>query len=77
MPDYAYSGLGVRIDGVSDGRPAKLAGLIAGDVLIKMGTTSITSVESYMQILSKYKKGDAVEVTILRGTNEIKYNITF
>jgi Zn-dependent M28 family amino/carboxypeptidase len=77
MPDYAHSGLGVRIDGVSDGRPAKLAGMIAGDVLIKMGTTSITSVESYMQILSKYKKGDAVEVTILRGTNEIKYNITF
>ena len=77
MPDYAYSGLGVRVDGVSDGRPAKLAGMIAGDVLIKMGTTSITSVESYMQILSKYKKGDAVEITILRGTNEIKYNITF
>ena len=77
MPDYAYSGLGVRIDGVSDGRPAKLAGMIAGDVLIKMGTTSITSVESYMQILSKYKKGDAVEVTILRGTNEIRFNIIF
>ena len=77
MPDYSFTGNGVRVDGVSDGRPAKSVGLMAGDVLIKLGSSSISSVESYMQVLSKYKKGDSAELTILRGKEEKKFNITF
>lgn len=77
MPDYSFTGNGVRVDGVSDGRPAKSVGIMAGDVLTKLGTSSISSVESYMQVLSKYKKGDSAELTILRGKEEKKFNITF
>ena len=77
MPDYTFSGSGVRIDGVSDGRPAKLAGIITGDILIKIAGIPITSVESYMQILSKFKKGDSVKVVFRRGADEKTVNIIF
>lgn len=58
MPDYTYSGAGVRADGVSEGRPAQKAGLQPGDVITALGDHTITSVESYMQALSRFKKGD-------------------
>jgi Zn-dependent M28 family amino/carboxypeptidase len=77
MPDYTFSGSGVRIDGVSDGRPAKLAGIITGDILINIAGIPITSVESYMQILSKFKKGDSVKVVFRRGADEKTVNIIF
>ena len=37
MPDYTFSGTGVRVDGVSDGRPAQKAGLQTGDVITQLG----------------------------------------
>jgi hypothetical protein len=38
LPDYVFAGDGMRIDGVLDGRPAAAAGLLKGDVIIKLGT---------------------------------------
>ena len=57
MPDYTFSGAGVRADGVTDGRPAAKAGLKAGDVIIQLGDNVISSVENYMQALNKFNKG--------------------
>lgn len=77
MPDYTFSGNGVRVDGVSDNRPAKKAGITTGDIVKQMGDFKTTSVESYMQVLSKFKKGDKTTVTILRGEKEISFEIIF
>lgn len=77
MPDYSYTGNGVRIDGVSDGKPAKKVGILAGDILISMGTSKVTSVESYMQTLSKFKKGDGTQVVVIRNGQEYTFNIVF
>jgi hypothetical protein len=41
MPDYTFSGTGVRADGVSDGRPAQKAGLKAGDVIVQLGENNL------------------------------------
>lgn len=71
MPDYTYGGTGVRADGVSDGRPASKAGLQAGDVIISLGDNLVTSVETYMQALNKFNKGDKTKVKYKRG-NETK-----
>jgi hypothetical protein len=62
MPDYTYGGAGVRVDGVTEGRPAQKAGLQVGDVITALGESTVTSVESYMQALSKFKKGDKTTV---------------
>ncbi|MFM1794223.1 MAG: hypothetical protein RL642_608, partial [Bacteroidota bacterium] len=62
MPDYSFSGNGVRVDGVSDNRPAKKAGIMAGDIVKQLGDIKTSSVEAYMQALSKFKKGDSTSV---------------
>ena len=77
MPDYTYNGSGVRVDGVTEGRPAKSVGIKSGDIVIKMGDKDVDSVESYMKALSGYKKGDRTMVTIKRGTETIVYEIAF
>ena len=77
MPDYSYSGTGVRVDGLSEGRPAIKAGLLAGDIVVKMGDTNIDSVEAYMKALGKFKKGDSTNVVVLRSGLEKTFNITF
>jgi hypothetical protein len=77
MPDYTYSGTGVKVDGVSEGRPAVKAGIKAGDVVVKLGDYPISTVETYMQALGKFKKGDATRVTVRRGTEEMTFDIVF
>ncbi len=77
MPDYTFSGAGVRVDGVSEGRAAQKAGLKAGDIVTQLGEHKVTSLESYMQTLSKFKKGDSTKVTVKRGQEELSFDIVF
>ena len=77
MPDYTYSGSGVRADGVSDGKLAQKIGIKAGDVITALNDTKITSVENYMQVLSKYNKGDKAILITTRGGKVVKYEIVF
>ena len=77
MPDYSFTGSGVRVDGVSDNRPAKIAGILTGDIVKQLGEYKTSSVESYMQALSRFKKGDKTTTIVLRGEKEISFNIVF
>ena len=77
MPDYSYPGNGVRVDGVSDNRPAKKAGILAGDIVKQLGEHKTSSVEAYMQALSKFKKGDKTTAVVTRGDKELTFAIEF
>jgi aminopeptidase YwaD len=77
MPDYSFTGSGVRIDAVSEGRPAEKAGLKVGDVIVKLGNYSVNSLETYMEALSKFNRGDQTTVEYLRGTEEMKSTVQF
>lgn len=77
MPDYTFSGNGVRVDGVSENRPAKSAGILPGDIIKRVGSLNTTSVETYMQALSTFKKGDKTTVFVLREDKELQFNIGF
>lgn len=77
MPDYSYGGSGVRVDGVTDNRPAKKAGILGGDVVKQLGDFKTSSVEAYMQALSKFKKGDKTSVVVTRGDKELTFEIQF
>ncbi|MGZ8509464.1 MAG: M28 family peptidase [Chitinophagaceae bacterium] len=77
MPDYTFNGVGVRADGVSEGRPASKAGLKAGDVIIKLGENAVSSVETYMQALNKFNKGDKTIVKYKRGNETMESEIQF
>lgn len=77
MPDYTYSGKGVKADGVGEGKPAQKAGIRAGDIVLQIGEYSIGSMESYMQTLGKFKKGDTVKVIFQRGDKTQEVSVTF
>jgi hypothetical protein len=77
MPDYSFEGKGLRIDGVTDGKPAAKAGILKGDVVTKLGDMDIKDVQEYMKASSKHKKGDTVPVKVLREGKEIELKVTF
>ncbi len=77
MPDYTFSGSGVRVDGVSDGRPAQKAGIQTGDIIIQLGSFDTNSLENYMQALSKFNKGDKTTVKYKRGEEMKEGNVEF
>ena len=77
MPDYVYTGTGMRIDGVIEDRPAKKAGLEKGDVIIKIGDIKVKDIYDYMKGLAKYEKGDKVKVVVLRKDKEVTKKVTF
>src|SRR6478752_510878 len=77
MPDYTFAGSGIRCDGISDGRPAQKAGLKAGDIIIKVGDYTISSMDSYMQTLGKFQKGEKAKVKFKRGNEEMETEVQF
>ncbi|OSZ81350.1 hypothetical protein CAP36_08975 [Chitinophagaceae bacterium IBVUCB2] len=77
MPDYTYSGEGVRADGVSEGKPAQKAGLKAGDIILQLGEYNISSMETYMQTLGKFKKGEKAKVKFKRGNETLEATVEF
>lgn len=77
MPDYTFSGAGVKVDGISDGRPAQKAGIKTGDIIVQLGEHNTSSMEAYMQALSKFKKGDKAKVKYKRGDNIAETEVEF
>ncbi len=77
IPDYLYDGKGMRIDGVREGRPAENAGLIKGDVVMKMGALEIVDMMSYMKALGAFSPGQTVKVTVLREGEMIEKDVSF
>lgn len=77
MPDYMYEGEGMRIDGVTEEKPASKAGLQKGDVLVEMGEVKVVDMSSYMKALGQFKKGDATEVRYRRNGKEETARVEF
>lgn len=77
MPDYTFTGQGVRADGVTAGRAAAKAGVQAGDILLKIGDFDTHNLEAYMQALAKFKKGDSTRIVYKRGEEIIEANVEF
>ena len=77
MPDYVYDGKGMRIDGIIDGRPAQLAGIERGDIIIKIGDLEVKDIYDYMEGLAQFKKGETAKVIVKRGKKQLKKSVTF
>ena len=77
MPDYSYPEKGVRVDGISEGKLAQKVGIVAGDIIMKLGSYQTSTVTSYMEALSKFKKGDSTTVSIQRKNQIIELSIQF
>jgi len=77
VPDYLFDGKGMRIDGVSDDKPAQKAGLQKGDVVVKLGDSTVVDMMSYMRALSVFEKGNKSKVLVLRDGKEVIFDISF
>ncbi|MCB0754855.1 MAG: M28 family peptidase, partial [Flavobacteriales bacterium] len=77
VPDYLFDGQGMRIAGVKEGRTADNAGLLEGDIVIKMGDIEVVDMMSYMKGLSSFKEGDKTTVVVKRGDEELKKKVKF
>ncbi|MFD1017055.1 M28 family peptidase [Winogradskyella rapida] len=77
VPDYLYDGTGMRIDGTREETPAFNAGLQKGDVVLKLGDSTITDMMSYMRALSVFEKGDEAGIIVKRGETEIQTKVQF
>ena len=77
VPDYLFDGKGMRIDGVSEDKPAQKAGMQKGDIVIKMGDNEIVDMMSYMKSLGKFEKGSNTKVTIDRKGEILVLDVTF
>ena len=77
MPDYTDHGDGLHIDGVTDNRPAHAAGILAGDILVKIGDCEIKEVYGYMDCLGKLNAGDEKDVTVMRNGKPIIVKVKF
>lgn len=77
MPSYSSKVAGLKVDGVSEGKPAQKAGILTGDVIIQIGELTIKDMESYMDALGKFEKGQTVPVKVLRADKEMTVNVTF
>jgi hypothetical protein len=76
MPAYADSTDGLRLDSVREGSPAAVAGLKAGDRVVKLAGRDIRNVYDYTQALSEMKAGQEYEVEVVRDGQRLTMKVT-
>lgn len=64
---------GVYVSGTTDGGAAANAGIQKGDIITKLGNTTITSISQLKEELQYYKAGETVEITLQRNTDNKGY----
>jgi len=77
VPDYLFDGEGMRVDGISEDKPAQKAGLQKGDIVVKLGDSAVVDMMSYMRALSAFKEGDSTQVVVKRNGEDVQANIQF
>jgi len=67
IPDFAGSEKeGMRIDGVTPGKPASKAGLLKGDIIIAIDGKKVGSIYDYMARMKAYSPGQIISVDVMR-----------
>ena len=77
VPDMTDNPGGVRISGVRAGSPAEKAGLMAGDILVRIGDKQVPDLQAMTDILRSHKAGDVVEIEFIRGADRKTLSVTF
>jgi len=68
---------GVYISEVSKSGAADKAGVKAGDVLIAIDSTKITTPASVQEAVSRFSPGDSAVLTVIRDGKELSLDVTF
>ncbi len=77
IPDYLFDGKGMRIDGISEDKPAMKAGLEKGDIVVQLGDSLVVDMMSYMKALSVFEKGSKTKVIVEREGKKVEAEVEF
>jgi len=75
MPDFSYSGEGMRVADVAPDSPAARAGLLKGDVIVKAGEHEVTNLSAYSDALKAFAPGDEVTLDYVRDGKRLSTRI--
>ncbi len=70
VPDFAFTGKGVKIGAVIEDSPGAKAGLQEGDIIVAVNDDKVTDLRNYTVILKKYQPGDKIKMKVLREGKE-------
>ncbi len=65
--DMAYTDAGARVDTVTPGSPAALAGLLAGDVIVRIDERGIDDATELVVAVRNHAPGDTIEIAFQRA----------
>lgn len=68
---------GVFVGEVVNDSAAQKAGVKAGDIIVKLGDTKLTSMSDLTKCLYEYKSGDSTTIVVNRDGKEVKLNVSF
>ncbi|MBS1551731.1 MAG: M20/M25/M40 family metallo-hydrolase [Bacteroidetes bacterium] len=75
IPDYSYSGEGMKITGAKEGSPADKGGLMSEDIIIKFGNKDVKNIYDYMYAMGEFKPGEEAEIIVLRKNEKVTLKI--
>lgn len=67
---------GVLVTKVTDGSPAQHAGMIMGDIILKMDRVDIGSIEDLLGEIHRRKVGDEIRITVFRRGFQQYFDVT-
>ncbi len=77
IPDYAESDTkGVLLSGVAKGGPAHTAGVVSGDIIVKLAGKPIENIYDYTYAIEALKIGQEVEIVVQRDGTDIVLKVT-
>jgi Tol biopolymer transport system component len=77
VPDYAQDGVqGVKLSGVSAIGPAAKAGVLAGDIIVKLAGKDVNNIYDYTFVMGALKIGQETEMDVMRGGKRVTLKIT-
>ncbi|MCF6325418.1 MAG: M20/M25/M40 family metallo-hydrolase [Gammaproteobacteria bacterium] len=76
IPDFAFSGNGVRISGTTPDSPAAQAGLKNGDILTTINGKTISDLAAYAKVLRALKAGETITLQYQRSGSLHQVEIT-
>ncbi len=76
IPDFTYEkGDGFRVGSVTDGRPAQIAGMKEGDIIVIINSKKVNNIYDYMSALGELKEGQQIQVTVRRESAELTLQV--
>jgi hypothetical protein len=76
VPDFSFAGPGVKLEGTVPGSAAEKAGLVKGDVVLKVGIAPVGDLRGLSDALKGLKAGDTVPVVFSRDGKESTVSVT-